>query len=136
MKAHRQITLNIHGQHIEVDRGVRDLILQLNRLPGVQSHFSCQGDPGEEDAYVRFGGPGAFPLLPLLARAILKEEKIWRRKHRHVCCGCRSMSVTLEICGDGIALRWQPWDYRRVLKIVAGLRKPRRTLCVTPLFTT
>ena len=120
MTTHKQLILNVRGQHISVDRGVRDLILHLNNLPGVETYYSCQGNDGEEDAYVQFGGPGAFSLLSPLAQAILREGVLWGGKHRHACCGCLGMTVTLEIYGNGIALRWQPWDYRRVLRIVAA----------------
>jgi len=31
--------------------------------------------------------------------------------------------MTLEICGTGIVLRWNPKHYRRVLAMAAGLEK-------------
>ena len=126
MTTHKQVTLSVCGELITVDKGIREVVLLLNSLPGVESYNSCQGGHGKLEAYIQFGGIGAFLLLPPLARAILREEQIWRRKHNHVCRDCRSMSVDLEICGDGMALRWQPWDYRRVLRMVAAAKRGAR----------
>ena len=126
MTTHKQVTLSVCGELITVDKSIREVALLLNNLPGVATYNSCQGGHGERNAYVQFGGIGAFLLLPPLARAILREEQIWTRKHNHVCRGCRGMSVKLEICGDGMALRWQPWDYRRVLRIVAAAKRGAR----------
>jgi hypothetical protein len=123
MTTHKQVTLSVSGELIAIDKGVREVVLLLNNLPGVETYNSCQGGHGEHDAYVQFGGIGAFLLLPPLARAILREGQMWKRKHNHVCRGCRGMTVEIEIGGDGMALRWQPWDYRRVLRIIATVKR-------------
>ncbi len=118
MKAHKPITVSVHGKIISIDKGVRTLILLLNKIPELETYNSCQGGSGELDAYVQFGGVGAFSLLASLAQRILIEDNSWKRKHRHVCRGCNRMSVYLEISGNGINLRWLPRDYHRVLRIV------------------
>jgi hypothetical protein len=118
---HKQITINIRGNSIAVDRGVRDLIALLNSIPGVETYNSCQCDCSQR-GYVQFGGGGALALLPELAAGILRQEQLWRRKCGHNCRGCRSMTVSLEIDGCGICLRWAPWDYGRVLRMVKSLR--------------
>jgi hypothetical protein len=123
MKAHKTVPVIVRGQSVEIDKGIRGLVVLMNEIPGVETFNSCEGgDSGH--AYVQFGGEGAFPLLPQLAQGILKEEKSWKRNHRHVCHGCKGMSVSLEIHGSGIVLRWMPYDYRRVLKIVKSLKMP------------
>jgi hypothetical protein len=124
MKKHQQTTLTIRGKTISVDVGVRELILQLNALPGVETYYSCQGHRGQPTAYVYFGGPGALKLLLPLAQMILSEEWVWSaRRQCHVCRGCYGRLMTLEICGTGIVLRWNPKHYRRVLAMAAGLEK-------------
>lgn len=116
-RAHEQVCLNLHGSRIEVDKGVQELILLLNNFQGSETYNSCEGDQGQA-GYVQFGGDGALAALPYLAAAILRQEKLWRRNHRHVCRGCRSMSISLEVCGSGICLRWSSWDYLRVVRII------------------
>jgi len=73
MTTHKQVTLSIRGELITVDKGIREVVLLLNNLPGVATYNSCQGGHGKLEAYVQFGGIGAFLLLPPLARAILRE---------------------------------------------------------------
>ena len=46
MKKHQQTSLTIRGKTISVDVGVRELIRQLNALPGVETYYSCQGHGG------------------------------------------------------------------------------------------
>lgn len=120
MKKHKQVTLEIHGDIIDVDEGVRDLVLLMNQVPQLQTCNSCQGYKSEADgfAYIQFAGSGALRLLPAIAEGILKEQRSWKKKHQHVCRGCMSMSVALEVNSVGIALRWHPRDYRRVSRIL------------------
>ncbi len=123
--AHKQIDICLHRRMVTVNVGVRDLVLQLNRLPGVQTFNSCQGEVYGQ-GYVQFGGEGALALLPGLASEILRQERVWKRRHRHVCNGCQGMSIELEVAGDGICLRWAPWDYSRVLRVVRRLAEPTK----------
>lgn len=60
----------------------------------------------------------ARPFSLAITDRILHESARWRQRHRHVCCGCRLMSVCLEVDGIGVALRWMPWDYKLVLKML------------------
>ena len=122
-RVHKQVSITIHGKKVSVDEGVHDLILRFNRLPGIRTYHSCQAEEGGE-GYVQFGGAGVFRLLPALAAEILRQEKLWKRNHRHVCWGCEGMSVHLEICGNGTCLRWSPWDYQRLLSMVERLSRP------------
>jgi hypothetical protein len=117
---HEQIQIMVRGQSISVDQGVRRLIELMNGLPGVETYHSCQGDP-DEAGYVHFGGMGALALLPKIAAAILAQERVWKRNHRHVCRSCRGMSVALEVRGIGICLRWATWDYARLLRVMRKL---------------
>ena len=119
---HKQIQIMVRGQSISVDQGVRRLIELMNGLPGVETYHSCQGDP-DEGGYVHFGGMGALALLPKIAAAILAQERVWKRSHRHMCRGCRGMSVTLEVRGTGICLRWATWDYARLLRMIRKLAR-------------
>ena len=123
MKAHKTVPVIIRGQSVEIDKGIRGLVVLMNEFPGVETFNSCEGGGASAHAYVQFGGDGAFPLLPQLAQGILKEEKLWKRNHRHVCHGCKGMSVSLEIHGSGIVLRWMPYDYHRMLKIFKALKR-------------
>ena len=122
MKPHRTVSAVVQGQCVEIDKGVLILVALMNEIPGVETFNSCEGGDGNQ-AYVQFGGEGAFRLLPLLAQGILKENVLWRRKHQHICRGCKSMSVQLEVNGSGICLRWLPYDYRRVVRMIIGARK-------------
>jgi hypothetical protein len=126
MKKHRQTTLRVHEKNIAVDWGVRDLIRQLNAIPGIEAYYSCQGNHGANNAYVLFGGANSLVLLIPLAQAIFQEQSQWRDQHRHVCRGCPSMTVSLEVSGLGISLRWDFRDYHRVLRMVTALRKAMR----------
>ena len=126
MKAHKTVPVIVRGQNVEIDKGIRGLVVLMNEIPGVETLNSCEGGGVPGHAYVQFGGEGAFRLVALLAQEILKEEVLWRRKHRHVCRGCKGMSVQLEVHGNGICLRWMPYDYHRVLKIVKSLIRPTR----------
>lgn len=124
MKSHVQTTVSVRSKLVEVDRGVQELILLMNNNLGVDTFNSCEGGSGHVNAYVQFGGEAAFALLPPLIRAILKEQASWKRKHRHECHGCKSMSICLEVDGhSGIVLNWQPYDYPRVLKIFKAVQK-------------
>jgi hypothetical protein len=114
---HEQINVTVHGKVIAVDRGVRELILLLNSFRGVETRYSCQGNPGGA-GYVLFGGEGALVLVPKLTAEILRQQQFWQRKHEHVCRGCRRMSLSLEVCDVGICLRWDTPDYREVLKMI------------------
>lgn len=125
MKAHKTVPVIVRGQSVEIDKGIRGLVVLMNEIPGVETFNSCE-EGGSVHAYVQFGGEGAFRLVALLAQEILKEEVLWRRKHRHVCRGCKGMSVQLEVHGNGICLRWMPYDYHRVLKIVKALKRPTK----------
>lgn len=121
-KAHKQINVSVRGKIISIDEGVRTLVMLLNNIPQLETIASCQGDSADPYAYVYFGGAGAFLLLAALIQELRKEENSWKREHRHVCRGCSSMSVRLEVLQDGIALRWEPRDYYRVLRIVRALQ--------------
>lgn len=123
MKAHKTVPVIIRGQSVEINKAIRGLVLLMNEFPGVETFNSCEGGGASVRAYVQFGGDGAFSLLPQLAQGILNEEKLWKRNHRHVCHGCKGMSVSLEIHGSGIVLCWMPYDFRRVLKIVKSLKR-------------
>jgi len=130
---HEQVEIRVRGNSITVDKRVRDLIVLLNSFPGVETFNSCQGDESEE-AYVHFGGDRALALVPKLAAEILRQEQLWRRKHHHICRGCRGMSVLLEIDGFGICLRWAKWDYGRVLRMVKMmLLEPQEPICEAAL---
>lgn len=39
---------------IELDPRVRELVLALNEIPGVMTHFSCEGHGVEDNWYVNF----------------------------------------------------------------------------------
>ena len=119
---HKQIDILIRGEVVSVDERVRDLILRLNLLPGIETYNSCQGEKCGK-GYVQFGGEAAIMLIAELTVAIFKEQAKWKRKHRHVCRGCEGMSVQLEICGSGICVRWSPWDYRRLLRMVGKVAR-------------
>ncbi len=122
MRKHKQTTMKIDGVTITVDAGVRKLIRQFHELPGVETYHSCQGHRGATDAYVHFGGPGACQLLVPLAQMILSEH--WTTcQNRPVCRGSFGRSVRLEVTGTGMVLRWDPKDYRRLLLMIANLRK-------------
>src|SRR5258708_1698077 len=133
---HDQVKVQIHGQAgyggkttgrtIQVDKGVRDLILLLNSVPGVETYNSCQGGrskqavPGEwndPNGYVQFGGPEITKFLPKIINGI------WHEQHKHVCRAGRSMTIRLEVNGDTVCLYWMPWDYRRLLRLLKQIKR-------------
>jgi hypothetical protein len=111
---HRQINLQIHGQSVTVDDGIQNLITLVNSLPEVETYNSCRGDL-KNKAYIHFGGKGALDLLPMLASQIFKES-----------LQKRGTSLCLDINYVGIALRWRPRDYPRVVGIFQMLVKISR----------
>lgn len=56
MDLHAYDTVTIHGEAVKVDKGIVDLVLWVNSLPGVKTYNSCQGDPEQcsDDAFVTF----------------------------------------------------------------------------------
>ena len=130
VQPHRQVEFRIRGKRILVDDGVVLLVELLNKLPGVETLNSCQGGHDKygfrEMGYVQLGGAGAPAILPDVARGIFKQHRLWKRRHRHYCNGCQSMSITLEVHGDAICLRWIAWDYKRLLRMIKELvARPR-----------
>ena len=119
---HKQVKVLVRGEVVSVDSGVKELILALNQLPGIETYYSCQGEQYGE-GYVAFGGEAAIFLIAEMTMEVFRQERIWKRRHCHVCRGCKGMSVHLEICGGGICLRWSPWDYRRLLQMVGRVSR-------------
>lgn len=126
MRQHRQTGVIIRNQVIQMDAGIVELIKMMNKIPGVETVYSCQGDDGLGGGYVLFGGKRALHILPAIAMGIFQEEVMWKRKHQHNCRGCRSMSIRLEVDGIGLVLRWAPRDYRRVLRLVRSVSRSAR----------
>lgn len=123
-KKHQEISLEVRGRKIKVDGGVKDLILLLNSIHGVETLFSCQGsldDGGCKKGYVMLAGPKSVDLLPRLALAIAKQTRIWWQHNNPMIQACRSMTVELEVSQVGIVIRWMPYDYERLLGMVRSL---------------
>ncbi|MDZ4253328.1 MAG: hypothetical protein U1A72_12245 [Sulfuritalea sp.] len=121
---HQEISLELRGRKIKVDSGVKELILLLNSIHGVETLFSCQGsfdDGGGNKGYVMLAGPKSVDLLPRLALAIAKQTRIWWQHNNPMIQGCRSMTVELEVSQNGIVIRWMHWDYERLLGMVRSL---------------
>lgn len=121
---HQEISLEVRGRTIKVDSGVKELILLLNSIQGVETLFSCQGsldDGGEKRGYVMLAGPKSVDLLPRLALAIAKQTRIWWQHNNPMIQACRSMTVELEVSAIGIVIRWMHWDYERLLGMVRSL---------------
>lgn len=59
---HKQVLVKSNGENFEVDEGVRQLVLLLNRFPGLHTLNSCQGGERSGAAnpkgYVRVAGEG------------------------------------------------------------------------------
>ena len=51
MAAHEQVWVKVNAP---VDSGVAEVVSVLNRIEGLQTLQSCQGDPGGRDGYVYF----------------------------------------------------------------------------------
>lgn len=51
MAAHPQTWLKVNAP---VDRGIAEVVAALNSVEGLETLQSCQGDPGEREAYVYF----------------------------------------------------------------------------------
>jgi hypothetical protein len=121
---HQEISLEVRGRNIKVDSGVKELILLLNSIHGVETLFSCQGsldDNCDNRGYVMLAGPKSVDLLPGLALAIAKQTRIWWQHNTPMIQGCRSMTVGLEVSQNGIVIRWMHWDYERLLGMVRSL---------------
>jgi hypothetical protein len=105
---HRQVS--VPGQDFKVDAGVWDLIVTLNRVPGLWTLCSCQGYAphgcaeavylydGSDAGYVRVAG-NVGPFLAFFTEQIVLAGKSWEADHQHLCNGCRSMSVSLKSTG-------------------------------------
>jgi hypothetical protein len=46
MADHKTITISVRGENLEIDEKVADLVLLMNRIPGLETLSSCQGDFG------------------------------------------------------------------------------------------
>jgi hypothetical protein len=53
---HPAIKVEIHGEQVDVDEGIVDLVCWMNSLPGVNTYTSCQGcaEFCSPDAFVGF----------------------------------------------------------------------------------
>jgi len=75
---HKQITLD---GGLEVDRGIAPLVAALNKIEGVSTVDSCEGD-SQSEAYVYFRGrPDTVQLVEWLADRL--------RARLHACCEYR-----------------------------------------------
>lgn len=75
MNVHKQVAIKINGQ---CDEEVAPLVLALNEIPNLITHYSCQGEEGE-NAYVVFTIKGDWEYkLKVIHRIvdILKEKKL------------------------------------------------------------
>jgi hypothetical protein len=124
-KEHEEIEVVIHGQSILVDKGVSDLVVLLNNLPGIETYTSCQGGEAElkgkkmgPKGFVGFRGAGVPELVSKLAFEIARQEEF--------------VETELEIDAGRGLLRWNQRDYQRVLSMVK-LAVGRPALRVTKL---
>ena len=117
---HEKVEIEFYGCPISVDKGVRDLILLMNNALDLGTFTSCEGGLDEDGStkrgYVKFSG--GLRLLPDFAFGIFLQQQQWEKDHNHVCRDCCSMSISIEINGNGFFLRWLPHDYQRVLEMV------------------
>ena len=113
---HKQVEMLIRGQLIRIDQGVKNLVLLMNKLPGIETYNSCQGSDNNsgfpDDGYIQFGGENCLLLLPFLALEIEYQQQKWQRRHQHECRGCYAMTVELTVSGHtGMGLTWSKRDY-------------------------
>jgi len=104
---HKQVTITIKGQTIEVDEHLAEMIQVINTLPGITTHFSCQGDavPNHRlDAYISFVGAwGKAFLTHFLSLAVIPP----------IC------DIAIEISQpDKYVIRWDAFEYPTVFPIL------------------
>ena len=54
---HDAVKVHLHGQTVEVDTKVVDLVVWLNAQPGVSTWTSCQGGGCSREAFIHFCCP-------------------------------------------------------------------------------
>jgi hypothetical protein len=51
---HKAVKVTMGGLEVEVDEGIVDFVMWLNKIPGVETTTSCQGGYCTEGAFVQF----------------------------------------------------------------------------------
>lgn len=125
---HPTVTLKLaSGESVEVDEGVVELVTLMNRIPGIETKGSCQGqDPNY--GYVQFMPDGAEATLHasiyFMYHMMKHMHGAWVM-HRHrmaeyeASTGAEHPDVnrfkfTAEL-GNGYVLKWSPYTYSAVL---------------------
>jgi hypothetical protein len=96
------------GDIIQVDRGVKDLVFEMNRH-GLLTYNSCQEDD-EGYGYVHYGGRHAKPFMQVLLREWLNAK------------GKRPLdAISFENHNNkewpgSFAVRWNVYDFKRLLR--------------------
>lgn len=124
-KGHEEVSIVVHGQSVAVDKGVSDLVVLLNSLPGIETYTSCQGGEAklkgkkmDPKGFVGFRGTSVPELVSKLAFEIARQEE--------------SGETELVIDAGRGLLRWNQRDYQQVLSMVK-LAADRPALRVTKL---
>lgn len=48
---HKMVSVKIGGKFTRVDEGIKDFVMWMNKLDGIETMFSCQGDYSNEKIY-------------------------------------------------------------------------------------
>jgi len=123
---HKQVILKLEdGESISVDVGVRELIAEMNKCEGIHTSNSCQ------DAYVQFEGVRGMALVHYLVDAM---DSVRHASHYKPDPTCRHAMIPTKrhrvwlgglyfgASPDGYVLRWNPYDYPKLLKAIKGFR--------------
>ena len=106
----------------DIDPGVRDLVEQLNRLPGVTTFESCEGH-GEHPANVLFEywdeAKQQHQMFPHIKR-LLQAYKRLGTGDSGICPGCFRIAVRLDAHLDCVEHLKGPWWYVEI--------KPRKDM--------
>lgn len=138
-KCHKTTEIRIGGTPVSVDAEIAQLIRLMNRVPGLETLNSCQGDFGP--GYVQFrdngkkGSTGAS--VRFLQRVVelmdTEAKKHWLLEHHFVSVygprnGTKGFSLyfTVEM-GHGYVMRWLPDTFPVLTDIVRRIVQSKQT---------
>jgi hypothetical protein len=99
----------VPGQDFKVDAGVWDLIVTLNRVPGLWTLYSCQGG-GDRDGWVTILGEAVPSFIAFIAQQrvpLTLQLWLWRDSPSRA-----------ELC-------WEPRQYKSILRLAQAFEASR-----------
>lgn len=115
------------GESVEVDKGIVDLIMLMNSIPGIETKGSCQGEdpnygyvqfmPDDEEAKAHASIYFVYHMMRNMHGAWVKHKHVmWEHEKstgtEHP--DAYKFKFTSEL-GNGYVLKWSPYTYPAVL---------------------